>query len=232
MLVRTHARDNGSFRALVGADAMPVPGEVLSDIVENWCSYVKPEFLGRNVMVVKNRDINDENLSMAANKETERKILSACTGLDGKMFIKTRFKKTSAVVNLNDTMPVLWQLLGYGAEYAPPDTEFIASEVMDISKDSRGQTKEYRCYVVRGKAVSFSRYVDSRDRLVPRKVKDFFHSFVDAHMERFGSKATYVVDACECTDGRVRMIEMNPLEGSGRYEGNRADALLVAFSSD
>lgn len=104
-------------------------------------------------------------------------------------------------------------------------TGFIISDIMNISKDEY-EKQEYRIYIVNGKSVNASRYVDYDTKEVPTEVFSFAQKFSDFHKNLFSS---YVLDIAFCEDGKYRVVELNNLSASGRYRSNDFDKILCAI---
>jgi hypothetical protein len=162
---------------------------------QEWYKHVRPEYLKRRMGWFRLDEVPD---------------LSGFRDANGQFFAKTSFKGISG---LTDS---LTSLLGYDAELMPPSAEIVASEPVSILTDERGK-REYRCFVVRGKVSSVSRYIDyDTDYEIPGDVEAFASAFVADHGNL---PDCYVLDVAETERGLV-VIELNGIVASGRYERN------------
>jgi hypothetical protein len=171
----------------------------------NWYKHVRPEYLKRRLAWFPLGTALEEDLS-------------DFRGADGRFFAKTSYKALSSLTNS------LIDLLGYNVELMPPSTEIIVSEPLSLLTDTKGK-REYRCFVVRNRVSSISRYLDyDTDYLIPLEIERFAAEFVEAHSERMPE--CYVLDVAESTRGQV-VIELNGIVASGRYEKNDFSKLLL-----
>lgn len=233
IFLRTHAQDGENVMDALGEfwAKRIMPDIIIRRAVKNWFNSVKPEFLWRKVHKFKLWDLMGEDGEYSQAKEIE--LLREFTDLNWNVFVKTSDKYTSSLKNIHSSsIGVMYDVFGYSLETMGLGTEFLVSEPMKLSKDGNGKSKEYRCYVVNGRLVSISRYHDYETLEIPEWIKWFGSAFVEEHSDIFGDDASYVVDLCECDDNRIRVVEMNSIEWSGRYEGNFADAMLLSFASN
>ncbi len=170
-----------------------------------WYKHVRPEFMLRK-------------MAWFPLNEALAQDLSAFRDAEGRFFAKTSFKALSGLTDC------LLSLLGYNVELMPPSTEVIVSEPLGLHSDAKGKL-EYRCYVVRGRVSSISRYIDyDTDYTIPAGIEQFAEAFVAAH--RGDIPDCYVLDVAESDRGPV-VIELTGIVASGRYEKNDFRKLLA-----
>ncbi len=111
----------------------------------------------------------------------------------------------------------------------PPSTEILISETLEILSDVKGK-REYRCFVVRNKVSSVSRYLDyDTDYTIPSTVTEFATAIVADHIGTLPE--CYVLDVAECQQRGPVAIELNGIVASGRYERNDFRKLLRDLQS-
>lgn len=100
----------------------------------------------------------------------------------------------------------------------------IVSDVMNIEK-------EYRAFVVGGRVINISTYKDYVVDVIPKNIDLFVRKAVQFIRESIGFTDSYVLDVCEHDGGVCSIVELNPIEFSGRYIGNEPFHILKALSS-
>jgi hypothetical protein len=108
--------------------------------------------------------------------------------------------------------------------------DFIVSDVMQIRQDNIGDSgkEEYRCYVFDGNVHSISRYTDYDKTLkAERDVWAFARDFASDHTHVF--PISYVVDVARKEDGSLTVVELNPVDASGRYLHNEVRGFYTAI---
>ena len=170
-----------------------------------WYKHVQPEFLKRKFAWYPMDGVFSRDLSAFKDEA-------------GRFFCKTNYKALSGLTdNLVD-------LLGYSCETMPPSTEIVISEPLEIAADSLGK-REYRCFIMRGRVSSISRYIDyNTDYAIPASIEQFSADFVAAYIGKL--PGCYVLDVAESDRGAV-VIELNGIVASGRYEKNCPRKMLV-----
>lgn len=103
------------------------------------------------------------------------------------------------------------------ARYNSIDGDFIVSDIMNIKKDEKNRTIEYRAFIVGGEVNSLSRYLDFEHHEINKDIFDFCKKFVDKYKNKL--PLFYILDVAE-TDKGIEIIELNPFELSGRYLEN------------
>lgn len=116
------------------------------------------------------------------------------------------------------------------------DDSIVLSDYMEILKDGKADqgTKEYRCFIVGSKVSSISRYADYEHYEIPAEVKEFadrFAKMLGNDNLGFHMPPLYVLDVAETTDG-CQVIELNPIENSGRYLNNDIHQLLADIQAE
>lgn len=184
--------------------------------VERWYRVVLAKFLKRRMAVF-------------AVRKFERIVLREPHRLApyskyNRIFVKSAQKGVldSGVIKFDELFNVLLSLAivsGY--------SDVIISEPLRLAADRRGK-KEYRSYVMSGKVVNISRYID-RDSsyLIPPEIKGFVDAFVKAHLKLL--PPNYVLDVGIDRDKGPLVIELNPISASGRYEMNKFEDIIAAL---
>ena len=172
-----------------------------------WYKHVRPEFLKRKLAWYRLDEVHGRDIGHLKDAA-------------GRFFCKTSYK----VQGYSGVTDDLVDFLGYQTEVMPANTEVIISEPLDLMTNDHGKL-EYRCYVVRGRVSSISRYIDyATNYAIPPDIKTFVASFVAAH--RHIMPECYVLDVAECWQRGPVVIELNGIVASGRYEKNYFTKLL------
>lgn len=167
--------------------------------------HIRPEYLKRH-------------LAWFRMDEVFRQDLSRFKDSEWRFFCKTNYKALSGITD------DLVSFLGYATETMPPSTKVIISEVLDLLTDEKGKL-EYRCFIVRGRVSSISRYIDyDTDYEIPPEITAFAEAFVTDHHALLPD--CYVLDVGECARRGPVVIELNGIVASGRYEKNDFCKLL------
>lgn len=213
VLLRTHVsheqRPLEFIEHLGGSNIADWPSQLLT---LEWYKHVLPEFLKRKLAWYRLDEVHGRDISYFKNAA-------------GRFFCKTNYK-VQGYSGLTDD---LVDFLGYQTEIMPSSTEVIISEPLDLMVDDKGKL-EYRCYVVRGRVSSISRYIDyATDYLIPAVIEAFASAFVAAHGDILPE--CYVLDVTECRQRGPVVIELNGIVASGRYERNSFTKLLEDLQS-
>lgn len=145
--------------------------------------------------------------------------------VEGKVFVKLEHKSTLMESGLYSTQEAAENLMHVSLNLT--GSEVFISSPLKIQQDAKGKL-EYRFFVVNGKPVSPSRYLDyDTDYDVPPIVIAFAQAFAKEHFLQMPNG--YTLDVALCEDGKVVLIELNSINASGRYERNNFEEILNAL---
>lgn len=138
------------------------------------------------------------------------------------IFFKTKEKDFHCFIRLEDLINKksnLRKTISYHL-----DDEFFVSAKMEIDSDKIGNL-EYRSFVYDEKIMNISRNTNMTFHTIPHTVVDFVNETIHNLPDCFPT--TFVLDTCISKDS-IDILELNPLEASGRYLYNS----FFDFSND
>lgn len=112
---------------------------------------------------------------------------------------------------------------------------FIVSEYIDIKTSELASDHiyipnakvEYRCYIVDNKCINVSRYCDYNSNITNESTA--IYDYVDYIAEEIKLNVPYVLDVCVDSEDNIKIVELNHIEYSGRYEDNVVSEIFDAL---
>ena len=136
---------------------------------------------------------------------------------ESRIFIKTLRKGYSRVVNTRDLFSDFF--MDRTASSIKRSDEIVISQVEEIQRDSFGN-KEWRCFVRHGQVQNISRYFHSLHHIIPEEITDAAARQVVSFRSHGFPLSDYVMDLMMTEDGRIEIVELNPLSSSMCYINN------------
>lgn len=127
------------------------------------------------------------------------------------VFLKTKEKDFNGLVDLSDFFDDKSDLRKAFSYHE--NEEFILSEKVDINEDEIGN-EEYRVFIYKNRIMNISRNTDTIYHEIPHQVIEFVEEILTSLPSSFPK--TFVLDIFSYQH-MLDVLELNPLEASGRY---------------
>lgn len=173
------------------------------DAIRKWPNIVSTDFTKRIVAVVRHSQFDcDEN---GINKDALKPFIR-----DDKFFFKSVKKDINGIYDFNNPQE-------HAMTFLKDHGNMILSQPIDIATDDNPEhnKREWRVWVINHQFAGASRYVDYQKPSCPDFVTQFANQFIEAHQSIL--PCDYALDIAETTDRGCCVIELNPIESSGRY---------------
>lgn len=167
--------------------------------IEEWYKYIETK---RNLYSFVGKQLND-----TAYLTYLYESLSDST----EVFLKTKNKDFNGVVALEEFFDPTSDLRKAFSYH--PDDEFILAKKITIDKDELGN-REYRSIIKEGKIMNISRITDTTYHRIEKEVLVYITKVLAELPEEFPN--TFVLDVFSY-DNTLDIVELNPLEASGKY---------------
>lgn len=178
--------------------------------IEEWYKYIEPK---RTIISFQGKMLNDAAFLTYLHETFYEQA---------EVFLKTKAKDFNGIIDFSDLFDENSDLRKAFAYHE--EEEFLISPKVEIDKDEM-DNQEYRALIWKGKIMNISRIVDKTYHTIPEEVLAFILAFLHELPPDFPT--TFALDVFSY-QGILDILELNPIEASGKYLYNS----IFACSND